>query len=331
MPEVLEPTSSNGMASASPDSVVAPSKANIEPAVQYGGAGIRLCANIIDQLIVVAACLVMATLVVVGSAAVEAADGVRPGYYAADKLAYFLIVALFIVYDIGLPPTAGATIGKLILGYHIVGTNGLPVGFGRSIVRFLGRIPSVLVVDLGYIWILFDHKSQGWHDKIAGTYVVRKDSVHGSAWTGIGVLAVMVTTLVFVAMALILTTGPRPVRATSVPRVSTPTAQSQPPPLAINSPAVPEPTLNPILNAEYDICCTGGNGLYIRAEPCDWTTPGNRIQPAFPERTRLVGLGEVIACPASAARPDCPSLSWVSVKSPRGFGYAPLCFLRPVD
>jgi uncharacterized RDD family membrane protein YckC len=32
---------------------------------------------------------------------------------------------------------------------------------------------SGIVLLLGYAWVLIDKKRQGWHDKIAGTYVVR--------------------------------------------------------------------------------------------------------------------------------------------------------------
>ena len=33
-------------------------------------------------------------------------------------------------------------------------------------------IISAMVILLGFVWILIDKKRQGWHDKIAGTYVV---------------------------------------------------------------------------------------------------------------------------------------------------------------
>ena len=31
-------------------------------------------------------------------------------------------------------------------------------------------------MSLGFLWIVFDQKRQGWHDKIAGTYVVEAES-----------------------------------------------------------------------------------------------------------------------------------------------------------
>jgi hypothetical protein len=43
------------------------------------------------------------------------------------------------------------------------------------VLRYVGYLVSAIVVSLGFIWILFDSKRQGWHDKIAKTYVVYFD------------------------------------------------------------------------------------------------------------------------------------------------------------
>jgi uncharacterized RDD family membrane protein YckC len=44
---------------------------------------------------------------------------------------------------------------------------------GQSIARYAGYIIAGIPFCLGYIWAAFDSKKQGWHDKIAGTVVVR--------------------------------------------------------------------------------------------------------------------------------------------------------------
>jgi uncharacterized RDD family membrane protein YckC len=36
-----------------------------------------------------------------------------------------------------------------------------------------GKIISYVVIYLGFLWIIWDQRKQGWHDKIANTYVVR--------------------------------------------------------------------------------------------------------------------------------------------------------------
>jgi uncharacterized RDD family membrane protein YckC len=41
--------------------------------------------------------------------------------------------------------------------------------------RALSRVLRVdLAIGLGFLWIAFDDRKQGWHDKIAGTVVIRK-------------------------------------------------------------------------------------------------------------------------------------------------------------
>jgi hypothetical protein len=72
--------------------------------------------------------------------------------------------------------TSGQTPGKMALGIKVIGTDGAPVGWGKALLRYVGYIISGLVLALGFIWIAFDSKRQGWHDKIAKTYVVRKEA-----------------------------------------------------------------------------------------------------------------------------------------------------------
>lgn len=68
----------------------------------------------------------------------------------------------------------GATVGKKVFGMKVVREDGAPIGFGRSLLRHtVGYWVSAAVFGLGFIWIGFDPHKQGWHDKIAGTYVVR--------------------------------------------------------------------------------------------------------------------------------------------------------------
>jgi uncharacterized RDD family membrane protein YckC len=67
----------------------------------------------------------------------------------------------------------GSTIGGIICGLHVVRVDGRPIDWPTAIVRALGCFLSLAVVGLGFIWIAIDHDRQGWHDKIAGTAVVR--------------------------------------------------------------------------------------------------------------------------------------------------------------
>ena len=67
-----------------------------------------------------------------------------------------------------------ATPGKMILGIKIVDMKtGNPPSPSQSITRYLGYYVSMIPLMLGIIWVAFDEKKQGWHDKLAGTVVVK--------------------------------------------------------------------------------------------------------------------------------------------------------------
>jgi uncharacterized RDD family membrane protein YckC len=67
----------------------------------------------------------------------------------------------------------GTTVGGIVFDLHVVRVDGRPVDWETAIVRALGCFLSLFVVFLGFIWIVFDDNHQAWHDKIAGTVVVR--------------------------------------------------------------------------------------------------------------------------------------------------------------
>jgi uncharacterized RDD family membrane protein YckC len=67
----------------------------------------------------------------------------------------------------------GSTVGGIIFDLKIVRLDGRPVDWETAIVRALGCFLSLAVAGLGFIWIAFDDANQAWHDKIAGTVVVR--------------------------------------------------------------------------------------------------------------------------------------------------------------
>jgi len=68
----------------------------------------------------------------------------------------------------------GQTLGKMVMGLHVV-RPGRPVpGIGPGLAReLLGRPLSLLSLGLGYASAGWDPRKQAWHDKLAGTYVIR--------------------------------------------------------------------------------------------------------------------------------------------------------------
>ncbi len=67
----------------------------------------------------------------------------------------------------------GSTIGGSILDIQVVRLNGQDMDWSTALVRALGCFLSLAVAGLGFFWIAFDPEGQAWHDKIAGTVVVR--------------------------------------------------------------------------------------------------------------------------------------------------------------
>lgn len=71
-----------------------------------------------------------------------------------------------------------ATPGKIWLGIKIVDAEtGEPTTVKQDCLRYAGYFLSIIPAMLGFAWVLFDKRSQGWHDKLAGTVVVRKKTL----------------------------------------------------------------------------------------------------------------------------------------------------------
>jgi uncharacterized RDD family membrane protein YckC len=69
----------------------------------------------------------------------------------------------------------GQSVGQKVLGLHVVdANNGAKISAGRAILRYFGIVISSWALFIGLIWAAFDPRKQGWHDKIASTFVVRR-------------------------------------------------------------------------------------------------------------------------------------------------------------
>jgi uncharacterized RDD family membrane protein YckC len=79
----------------------------------------------------------------------------------------------FAVYCAAMWATKATTIGGIICSLKIVRLDDRPLDWGVAIVRALGGFLSLFVAGLGFIWVAFDDEKQSWHDKIAGTTIVR--------------------------------------------------------------------------------------------------------------------------------------------------------------
>src|SRR5207248_3271890 len=78
-----------------------------------------------------------------------------------------------LAYFSGLWAWKGTTIGGIVLSLKVVRLDGQPINLLVALVRGLAAAFSVVVFFLGFLWIAWDPEKQAWHDKIAGTVVIR--------------------------------------------------------------------------------------------------------------------------------------------------------------
>ena len=78
-----------------------------------------------------------------------------------------------LIYFIGMWAWKGQTLGQMVAKVKVIKTDGLPVDLRIATLRFLGYLGCILTLGIGFLWIFFDKKKQGLHDKLAETYVIR--------------------------------------------------------------------------------------------------------------------------------------------------------------
>jgi uncharacterized RDD family membrane protein YckC len=138
------------------------------PDVRYAGFWIRVLAAIIDSIIVLAITLPL-LMGIYGESYYAETKGLIAG--PADFLISWVAPA---VAAIAFWVTKQATPGKMLVSAKIVDAKtGQAPTVRQSIVRYLGYFVAGLPLGLGILWVAFDPRKQGWHDKLAGTVVVR--------------------------------------------------------------------------------------------------------------------------------------------------------------
>lgn len=67
-----------------------------------------------------------------------------------------------------------ATPGKMMINARIVDARtGENPSTAQLIGRYFAYYLSLIPLGLGFVWVAFDERKQGWHDKLAGTVVTR--------------------------------------------------------------------------------------------------------------------------------------------------------------
>ena len=138
--------------------VAGPSKERTAEAAPKAGFWMRFIAYLIDGIIVGLPSYAL------GSVVVHADTATRSGIS-------FLIGITYLVYfwsSYG----KGPTIGMQLLHMKVVKTDGSLLSVTTALIRYVGLIVASIPFCIGLIWAGIDSQKQGWHDKIAGTYVL---------------------------------------------------------------------------------------------------------------------------------------------------------------
>jgi uncharacterized RDD family membrane protein YckC len=145
-----------------------PTPAGPAPGFRYAGFWIRVVAFILDGIVLGVISAALGPLAG-GGTVVQTGGQVSFNYQASG-----LQTLIGLVYFIGFWAWRGQTPGMIPFNLRVVmADTGQKPDIVRALLRYVGLFISFLVILLGVIWVAFDARKQGWHDKIASTLVVR--------------------------------------------------------------------------------------------------------------------------------------------------------------
>ncbi|MCR9259257.1 MAG: RDD family protein [Pseudomonadaceae bacterium] len=134
---------------------------------KYAGFWIRTAASTIDTLLILA--IIAPILTAIYGTDYWLSESASQGVWDL-LISYFFPAAAVIVFWV----YKSATPGKMLLKLEVVDANtGGKPSTAKFIGRYLGYYLAAIPLMLGIFWVGFDKRKQGWHDKLAGTLVVK--------------------------------------------------------------------------------------------------------------------------------------------------------------
>ena len=134
--------------------------------VSYAGFWARFFASVLDSLIQMLVLIPLIFMLYGREIFVNPAFDSGAGGIFVQYLLPMLWVILFWKYK-------SATPGKMMMGMSVVdATTGATPSMPRLIMRYFGYLVSALPCLLGFFWVGWDKRKQGFHDMIANTVVV---------------------------------------------------------------------------------------------------------------------------------------------------------------
>ncbi|MFN2582295.1 MAG: RDD family protein [Candidatus Dormibacteria bacterium] len=154
------------------------------PGLRYAGFWIRVVAYLVDYLLLLIPLGGIFVGIFLASAGPITCTTTEFGAVSCTGLTSLgWLVPLFSLASLGifglyfsyLWSHGGQSLGQRLCGLHVVdAATGGGISTGRAIGRYVGMLISAYVLDIGLIWVAFDPRKQGWQDKMANTFVVRR-------------------------------------------------------------------------------------------------------------------------------------------------------------
>lgn len=140
---------------------------NIDTPIEYAGFWIRVLASIVDTVLMMII-IIPLMLILYGQIYLESSS------MSSGALGFLLNYAFPAIAIIVFWIYKSATPGKLLVGVKIVNARTLQkASAGQLIGRYFAYYISMLPLMIGFLWVAFDGRKQGLHDKIAGTLVIK--------------------------------------------------------------------------------------------------------------------------------------------------------------
>lgn len=139
---------------------------------EYVGFWLRFIAFLIDSIAAAVFIGILGTILFGASPAIDPEALLENPSAILEEVSYQAIATA--VLFVGFWMYFCSTPGKMIFDAYIVDAKTLkPASNLRLIIRYIGYYVSTFLLFLGFIWIAFDKRKQGLHDKLAGTVVIK--------------------------------------------------------------------------------------------------------------------------------------------------------------
>jgi uncharacterized RDD family membrane protein YckC len=153
------------------------------PEVPYAGFWVRAAARTIDLFVILGIYSLFYLVDKLGvSGGIWAPSTIEDVYAITGVFSMENIVrAVFffgfpVFYYVYLHGAFGQTFGKMALRIKVINEDGSPLDYRRAFLRWLGYFLCEFTLYIGYLWIAFDKRKQGLHDRVCRTLVVRTDA-----------------------------------------------------------------------------------------------------------------------------------------------------------